>query len=184
MYKLLIISLIIIFIIFFIYFNKYYKYKKITYIALIIILLSSLLLININSNYSRDNTPNKNKSTEEIYSKSTNDISSRNLNNKDEIRKVISNTVKKNLGENYNYTLDLIENRNNTYTVSLFLDDTGYDENQCVRFLNNLSSKLKLSQSISRMEVFFTKDLLIKYTLSIENFQKNIDDITIKKDSY
>lgn len=184
MYKLLIISLIILFLIFYIYFNKYYKYKKLTYIVLIIILLSSLLLININSNYKLDNTPNKNESSEESSSKIINDVSFPNLNNKDEIRKVISNTIKKELGENYNYTLDLIENGNNTYTVSLFLDDTGYNENQCVRFLNNLSSKLKLSQSISRMEVFFTKDLLIKYTLSIENFQKNIDDIIIKKDSY
>lgn len=184
MYKLLIISLIILFLIFFIYFNKYSKYKNLIFISLIIILLSSLLLININIKQIPNHTPNRHESSEESSSQSNIDVSVQNLNNKDEIRKVTSDTIKKIFGENYRYTLDLIENGNNTYTFSLLLDDTGYDENQCISFLKDLSLNLKSSQSISRMEVFFTKDLLIKYTLSIENFKKKVDYIEIKKDSY
>ncbi|MDZ4994741.1 hypothetical protein GNF80_17570 [Clostridium perfringens] len=192
MTKLLIIPFILIILFLLIFaFNKNYKYKNLLFLfGIMIIFALSIVLIkhplsqskilkreesnnNLNPDSTLDNKANLNNS-----------LNNKNIGDKDKIRVIISHTIKKEFGENFKYTRDLIENGTNSYTISLLFDDTNYNKDQCINFIKTLSKNLESFDNINRIEVFFTNNLKIKYSLSIDNFNKEKENIKIKEDSF
>ncbi|MDZ5255312.1 hypothetical protein [Clostridium sp. LIBA-8841] len=192
MTKLLIIpfTLIILFLLIFA-FNKNYKYKNLLLLFGIIIIFS-LSIVLIKHPFSQSNILKREESSNNLNSdlpldnkgNLDNSLNNKNIGDNDKIRIIISDTVKKEFGENFKYTKDLIENGTNSYTISLLFDDTNYNKEQCINFIKTLSSNLKSFVSINRIEVFFTNNLKIKYSLSIDNFNKEQENIKIKEDSF
>lgn len=192
MTKLLIILLILIILFLLIFaFNKNYKYKNILLLFGIIITFF-LSIVLIKHSFSQSNILKREESSNNLNADSPldnkanldNSLNNKNIGDKDKVRKVISDIVKKEFGESFKYTKDLIENNSNSYTISLLLDDTNYNKEQCIAFLKTLSKNLESFNSIDRIEVFFTNNLKIKYSLSIDDFKKDKENIKIKEDSF
>lgn len=192
MTKLLIVSLILIILFSLIFtFNKNYKYKNLLILFGIIIIFSlSIVLIKHPLSQSKIFKKEESNSSLNLDSASdnkanlNNSLNNKNIGDKDKIRAIISDTVKKEFGENFKYTKDLIDNGTNSYTISLLFDDTNYNKEQCISFMKILSKNLKSYDNISRIEVFFTNNLKIKYSLSIDDFNKDKENIQIKEDSF
>lgn len=192
MTKLLIISFILIILFLLIFaFNKNYKYKNLLLLfGIIIIFFLSIVLIKHPFSQSnilkREESSNNLNADLPLDNKVTldNSLNNKNIGDNDKIRIIISDTVKKEFGEDFKYTRDLIENGTNSYTISLLFDDTNYNKEQCINFIKTLSNNLESFDNINRIEVFFTKNLKIKYSLSIDNFNKEKENIKIKEDSF
>lgn len=192
MIKLLIISLILIILFSLIFaFNKNYKYKNLLIsFGVIIIFFLSIVLIKPSFFYSKilkeeeSNSSLNLDSTLNNKANLNNSLNNKNIGDKDKIRVIISDTIKKEFGENFKYTKDLIENGTNSYTISLLFDDTNYNKEQCISFMKILSKNLESFNNINRIEVFFTNNLKIKYSLSIDDFNKEKENIKIKEDSF
>lgn len=192
MIKLLIISLILIILFSLIFvFNKNYKYKNLLILfRVIIIFFLSIVLIKPSFFYSKifkeeeSNSSLNLDSTLNNKANLNNSLNNKNIGDKDKIRVIISDTIKKEFGENFKYTKDLIENGTNSYTISLLFDDTNYNKEQCISFMKILSKNLESFNNINRIEVFFTSNFKIKYSLSIDDFNKEKENIKIKEDSF
>lgn len=192
MIKLLIISFILIILFSLIFaFNKNYKYKNLLILfGVIIIFFLSIVLIKPSFFHSKifkeeeSNSSLNLDSTLNNKANLNNSLNNKNIGDKDKIRVIISDTIKKEFGENFKYTKDLIENGTNSYTISLLFDDTNYNKEQCISFMKILSKNLKSFNNINRIEVFFTNNFKIKYSLSIDDFNKEKENIKIKEDSF
>lgn len=192
MIKLLIISLILIILFSLIFaFNKNYKYKNLLILfGVIIIFFISIVLIKpsfFHSKIFKEEESNNSLNLDSALDNKANlnnSLNNKNIGDKDKIRLIISDTIKKEFGENFKYTRDLIENGTNSYTISLLFDDTNYNKEQCISFMKILSKNLESFNNINRIEVFFTNNFKIKYSLSIDDFNKEKENIKIKEDSF
>ena len=192
MIKLLIISLILIILFSLIFaFNKNYKYKNLL-ILFVVIIIFFLSIVLIKPSFFHSKIFKEEESNSSLNLDSTlnnkanlnNSLNNKNIGDKDKIRVIISDTIKKEFGENFKYTKDLIDNGTNSYTISLLFDDTNYNKEQCISFMKILSKNLESFNNINRIEVFFANNFKIKYSLSIDDFNKEKENIKIKEDSF